>query len=172
MLTIGDVFGIVALLAGLFLTSWAMTVASALLFPGPVERSQAALAGASRKTLGLGLGLTLVPGFVGFVLLASPSPAAKLLGWVVVLALLALASLGLAGTARIVSTRIQELDPSLAPYPAFVRAAGYLIGGAMLPVLGWFAFGPFLLAASVGAGYKGLFRRPPSPEIANAPEPA
>jgi hypothetical protein len=90
----------------------------------------------------------------------------------VLLALLTLASIGLAGASEIAGERIQSRDPDMASYPAFVRGAAYLIGGAMLPILGWFAFGPLLLAAAVGAGSKSVFRGPPAREAAEAAEAA
>ncbi len=154
MVTIGDVLGIVAFFLGLGGTGWAMTVAMGLLFPEQTARASGATKGAFARGL--------VPVFVGFggvVMLSLPLPLFKLVGWVVLLAVLALASLGLAGLSRVVGRRVALLQPEMGEYPAFLRGAGFLVAACLFPVLGWMLFAPVALVVSLGAGWSGVARR-------------
>ena len=154
MVTIGDVMGVVAFLAGVGGTAWAMTVAMGLLFPEGVERASAATRGAFARGL-----VPLALGFIGLILLKA-GPGAKLLGLVLVLAVLALAALGLAGLSRVAGRRIAALSPEMGEYPAFLRGAGFLVAASLFPVLGWFLFAPAAFVVALGAGWTGFARRP------------
>ncbi len=158
-MTIGDVFSVVAGILGTFLTWWAAVVAAGLLFPNPTERARRALE-EPKRTTGFGFVLALTLGLLSVGMSASPLPVIKGLGMILLFWLLALAILGTAGVAALVGRRIQDLDPSLAAYPASVRGAAFVVGGTLLPFLGWFAFAPFLLAASLGAGWKAVVPAP------------
>src|SRR4051794_21563755 len=118
MLTIGDVFGITAGLTGLFLTTWAMTVACNLLFPNQTERAQLSLDRNSKWTLAIGAILTIVLGFFALVFFQAPNPGGKILAWFLLLIILSLGSVGLAGAGRLAARRIQESEGTLASYPA------------------------------------------------------
>ena len=154
-MTQGDVFSVVAAIFGIFLTAWASVVAIALLCPGAVDKARLAVAAPGRAIFH-GLAILLTLGLLGVVLLVNPLPLLKLVGWVVTLALLACASVGLSGISQAAGRRIQDLDPMMPAYPAMVRGAAYVVGATILPVLGWFAFGPLLLLASIGAGWKAV----------------
>lgn len=154
MVTIGDVMGIVAFLTGLGGTAWAMTVTMGLLFPEQSARASASAKGAFKRGL-----LPLVGGVAGVLLLGAPLPLGKLLGWILILGVLALAALGLSGLSRIAARRIAALSPEMAEYPAFLRGAGFLVAASLLPVLGWFLFAPAAFVVALGAGWSGLARR-------------
>jgi len=155
----GDVLAVVATIVGLFLTGWATTVAAGLLFPGAAERGRQAVTDSPKRTVGLGIVLMLTLGLGSLVLLGAPLPLGKLLGWIVLLWLLSIAAVGLAGVARLVAERIQSMDPLMAAYPAYIRAAAFLVGACLLPALGWFVVAPMLLAASLGAGWRAVVAR-------------
>lgn len=154
-MTIGDVFSVVAGILGTFLTLWAAVVAAGLLFPGPAERARVSLA-EPKRAVGRGLLLTLTLGLLSVAMSASPLPLLKGLGLILLFWLLAVGILGTAGVALAVGRRIQDLDPQMAAYPATVRGAAFVVGGTLLPLLGWFAFGPVLFLASLGAGWQAL----------------
>lgn len=153
MVTIGDVLGIVAFLLGVGGTAWAMTVAMGLLFPEQTSNASAATRGAFVRGL-----LPLLAGILG-VLMLGGAPGLKLLGWTVLLAVLALAALGLAGVSRVVGRRILLLAPDMGEYPAFLRGAGFLVAASLFPVLGWFLFAPVAFVIALGAGWSGLRQR-------------
>ncbi|AIE84904.1 hypothetical protein [Fimbriimonas ginsengisoli] len=156
-MTIGDVFSIVAAIFGIFLTSWATVVGVALLTPAAAERARRAIE-EPKRALWRGFSI-LLPGIILSIgLLGSPLPLAKGLGWLVTLAWLALGAIGASGLAQAAGRRIQDLDPTMSAYPAICRGAAYVVGASILPVLGWFGFGPLLFMAAIGAGWKAVVR--------------
>lgn len=146
--------GIVAFLAGVGGTAWAMTVAMGLLFPEHATRASASLGGAFVRGL-----FPLALGFSSLILFNLPIPGAKLLGMALLLAVLALAALGLAGLSRVVGRRIARLSPEMGEYPAFLRGAGFLVAACLFPVLGWFLFAPVAFVVALGAGWAAISRR-------------
>lgn len=152
---IGDVLSVVAGVLGTFLTLWAAVVAAGLLFPCPAERARASLEEPKRAVV-RGLLVVATLGLLSFLMSASPFPLVKGLGLILLFWLLAVSVLGTAGVASAVGRRIQDLDPGMAAYPATVRGAAFVVGGTLLPILGWFAFGPVLFLASLGAGWQAL----------------
>ena len=153
MVTIGDVLGIVAFLVGLGGTGWAMTVAMGLLFPEGAARASAATDGAFVRGLA-----PLAAGVLGLVLLGG-TPVMKALGWILLLLVLSLASLGLAGLSGVVGRRIAAAQPGMGEYAATLRGAGFLVAACLLPVLGWFLFAPVAFVVALGTGVSGLARR-------------
>ena len=154
MVALGDITSIVAFFLGLGGTGWALTVALGLLFPEQTARASGSMKGAFVRGL-----LPLFVGFLGVVMLSLPLPGVKLLGWLVLLSVLALASLGLAGLSRVAGRRLTALQPDMGEYPAFLRGAGFLVGASLFPLLGWFLFAPAAFVVALGAGWSGLARR-------------
>jgi hypothetical protein len=154
-MTIGDVFSVVAAIFGIFLTSWATVVGVALLMPNAAERSRRAL-DEPKKAILRGV-LILVPLLtIGVILLSLPLPLIKMAGWVITLGWMSLAAIGASGLAQAAGRRIQDLDSSIGAYGSLCRGAAYVVGAGILPVLGWFAFGPLLILASIGAGWSAV----------------
>ncbi len=145
--------GVVAFLVGLGGTAWAMTVAIGLLFPEHTARASGATKGAFVR------GLPLLLAGVLAVALLSAGPGMKLMGWTILLAVLALAALGLAGLSRMAGRRVGLLAPEMGEYPAFLRGAGFLVAACLFPVLGWFLFAPAAFVVALGAGLSGVSRR-------------
>jgi len=156
MLMLGDVFAVVALLAGVCLTSWSLTMMVTTLFPVRTGRAQVALADRPWRAFGIGLALLFTLGVFALALLSAPNAGIKLLGWVVALALLATVSIGLGGISSLASERLRALDPVLSAYGAQTRGAGFVIGAAMLPILGWFLVAPMVIIFGLGAGFQAL----------------
>lgn len=167
-MTIGDVFSVVAGVLGSFLTLWAAVVAAGLLFPGPTARARVSL-GDPKRAVGRGLLIVATLGVLSIAMSANPFPLVKGLGLILLFWLLAVSILGTAGVASAVGRRIQDLDPGMAEYPATVRGAAFVVGGTLLPILGWLAFGPVLFLASLGAGWPAVvpsLRRRAASEVA------
>jgi len=152
----GDVLAFVSLLIGTCVTAWALTLAYGLLFPGKCWVAQQEVSANPWKCIGRGVLAVLTVGLIGFVLVAQPSPVGKLLGWVVLVGVFSVASLGMAGAALNAGERLQKLAPETNHYAAFSKGAAILIVGCIFPVVGWLGFAPVLFLASIGAGVKAL----------------
>lgn len=155
MMTIGDVLTVVAFLAGLGVTAWALMVSCGLLFPGRVERARDAARSRPFGNIGIGL-LTLLPGLIGALMLRAPMPGVKLVGWTLILAVLGIGAIGAAGLGHLAGKSLARMSPGIDEYPAFVRGCAFLVTASLMPLLGWFAFGPLALLSGLGAGVRSL----------------
>ena len=72
---------------------------------------------------------------------------------------LSTASVGLAGASRIVAGRMLGMAPEMNQYAAFCRSSAFIIIGCIVPIVGWFAFGPILFFAATGAGVRAVLTR-------------
>lgn len=158
-ITIGDSLSVVATLLGLGVTTWALVMVVSLLFEGKARQAKSVLADSPWKCFAIGLMLILTVGLISVALASAAEPVLKLVGTIGYLWLLAQGALGVAGLAHLVADRISEQDPQATPYRAFLRATGLIVVAGYLPILGWFAFAPLVLAASIGSGVLAVFRR-------------
>jgi hypothetical protein len=165
MVTMGDVLAVAAGLFGICFATWALLLASALLFMRRSELAEEAIRRSPGKTIFKGLLLAGVLGVIGLALLSQPLPVGKLLGWLMILALLATSALGLAGLARIIAARVAQMEPNLSEYACLVRAAMVLVVPGILPFLGWFLIAPLLLFAGAGAGMAAVLARAEKPVV-------
>lgn len=150
MTTIGDVVAVVAILAGLGVTGWAMLVGLAFALPGATARARARIETDAAGTATLGVLWLLVPMF-GLVLLNVPNPLVKLVGTFVAAGSLLVSAIGAAGLASLVGDRISD-SSGLSPYAGIVKGAGFLAAAVQLPIVGWFVALPILLLIGLGAG--------------------
>lgn len=155
-LTFGDVLAFVAGILATGATLWAAILVSTLLFRERAMRAEIALAERPLKTLFLGAGIAGTAGIGGIILLNLPHGLLKLMGWVVLLVLLSLATLGSGGLALRVSDGIRGMDEKLPTWATACRAAALLVAAGMLPVLGWFLLFPAMMLASLGAGWQAV----------------
>lgn len=155
----GDVLAFISLLLGTCVPAWALTITYGLLFPGRSEVAKGIVNAQPWKCVGRGALIVLTLGLLGVALVASPAPVTKLLGWLLLLAILSVAALGLSGVALNASERMRSMAPDMTHYAAFSRGAAFMIAGCILPFVGWFAFGPLLFLAAIGAGSKAAFSR-------------
>jgi hypothetical protein len=165
MVTIGDVFSVVAFLIGLGITAWALMVSCGLLFPNRVERARDAAQSRPWGNIGLGL-LVLLPGLIGVLMLQVPAPIIKLVGWTLILAVLGIGALGSAGLGHLAGRSLSRMAPQMGDYPAFARGCAFLVTASLMPILGWFAFGPLALLSGLGAGARSVFSSERSAVIA------
>lgn len=106
--------------------------------------------------------MALVVGIIVAALLNQPAPPLKLIGWIIYLLILVIASIGFSGLATLVAQRLNQLEPSLTPYGALSRGALFCVLATLVPILGWFVVAPLMGFASVGAGMEAIFARAPA----------
>lgn len=159
MVTIGDSFAVVALLGGICLSAWALIMAVALVFPARAQMGRERLVSKPWASFLIGMLLWATIGFLSVVLLASPLPPAKLLGWMGILSLASIAAVGSAGLASLASERLSAMAPDATPYVSLSKSAATIVIASLVPILGWFLIVPFLVFASTGAGVAALRHR-------------
>ena len=151
MTTIGDVFAVVAVLAGLGITGWATIVGLAFALPGATARARTRIECEPGGTAIVGVLWLLIPIF-GLILSNAPVPLLKLLATIIVAGSLLIAALGAAGLASLVGERISA-DGNLSRYAGIVKGAAFLSAAVQLPIVGWFVALPLLLLIGLGAGF-------------------
>lgn len=165
MTTIGDSFAIVALLALLGLTTWALLLIASLLFG---QRAESAMWEYTHRPLagfGTGILILLTWGSLSIVLLNLPNPILKFLGFLGILLPFLVSVIGSAGLCGLIAQRIRDAEPGLSPYAAMVRSSMLVAVAWFFPVLGWFLIAPVILITSLGIGIKSLR---PSKRLANS----
>jgi hypothetical protein len=165
-MAIGDVLAVVAAGLAIFGSTWALLVASALMFGGRTTAAQRSIELHPWRCFGIGLLLALPFGTLAVALAAQPLPLLKLVGTCLYLTLFALAALGGGGLASAIGRRCSALDPSLSALQALGRGSGVLVGASLFPLLGWFLLGPAIVLVSLGAGVLSLVARSEAPPIA------
>ena len=159
MLTIGDVFSVVAFLFGMAFSAWALLIGSALVFSQKAKISEGLIRHAPGRSFVFGLLLMLIVGIISLGFIAVPLPLAKLVGWSGVLVILSLATIGGGGLVLFVADRLRSLDAKLRPFTALTRASLFIVMAGLVPLLGLFVVFPVVLAIGIGAGVQSLFTR-------------
>jgi hypothetical protein len=121
-----------------------------LLFPTLVSRAQARVEKTPWGTFWLGLVLVVAVTIPIIILFALPFGPAKLMGWVLLAASLALSSIGSAGIAAHLGARLIH-QSTLSALSGFVRGSVILELAAFFPVIGWLFIWPLLLIMAFGA---------------------
>lgn len=158
-MTIGDVLAVVFFVIGLWISSWAVLVGVALLFPARAAASQSLLAKRPWRAIVTGAIVAATAGLVAIFLINQPSGLGKLVGWAGLAVLFGIATLGAAGLSRLLGERLSEQHPSASGWSTLARGAGLLIVSGLVPLLGWFAIVPLSIVASLGAGWLALWKR-------------
>lgn len=143
-----------------------------LLFPATVERARQRLDATPWRCFWFGGILTAAAVIPIVILLLLPFGPAQFVGWVLIVLVLFISSLGSAGIAAKMGERLGQKS-ALSPAGAFVRGAIALELAAFFPVIGWFLVFPLLVVTSLGATGFALLRW--VPKTASAPlttEPA
>jgi hypothetical protein len=159
MVTIGDVFSVIAAILAICGSAWALMLTTALLFRQRTLSSQLSIEGHPWRSFLIGFALLLTVGVVALGMVGNANPGIKLLGTMLTLGLLSVAAIGGGGLAQLIGERLRHLDPSLSPYAAVVRGAGIIVVAGLLPLVGWWVFMPIVLAISLGSGVSSLFAR-------------
>lgn len=159
MVTIGDVFSVVAALVAICASTWALILTMTLLFQRRIHTAQSVIEGRPWRAFLFGLALMLIVGTVGVGMLGNPVPGVKLFGMLITLAILSVAAVGAGGLSQLVGERMQPMDPNMSPYKAVGRGAGFVVVAGLLPFVGWWVFAPIVLIVSLGAGMMALMAR-------------
>ena|SRR5687768_6524240 len=162
MVTIGDVFSVVAAIFAICISAWALLLTMTLLF---TQRSEAACRHIETrpwKAFFVGFAILAFFGTLSLVLMGAANPGVKLSGVLLMLGLLSIASVGAGGLSLLAGRRMQPMDPSLSAYKAVGRGAAIVVIASLLPFVGWWVFTPIVLAVSLGSGIAALLARSPS----------
>ncbi len=131
-----------------------------LLTPAAVERARQRLERGVRANVWRGLWLSAPLGAISAALIALPAGLAQLLGWLIALSVVVISTIGAAGLAALLATRLcARSDRRWSPVTGFLLGAVALEFGAALPVIGWVSILPVTLFASLGAAAGALFDR-------------
>jgi hypothetical protein len=161
MTTLGDVWAITALIVGIATCAWSLLLCLALLFPSRSQIAKDAIEARPWKCGITGFLIAALTTALGIGLLSVPFPLVKLVGWVVVLAIMAVSFTGSAGLVLLAAERLREIDGSMSPYGAFSRGAVFVVLPSILPIFGWFLFAPIIFSIGAGAGLKAMWYRQP-----------
>jgi hypothetical protein len=121
-----------------------------LLFPTVVERARVRVERTPMQSFWMGILIVIVASVPTFILLALPFGPAKFVGWILLAASLALSTVGSAGIAAHLGTRLAR-QSNFSALGGFVRGSVVLELAAFFPVLGWFFIWPLLLIMAFGA---------------------
>jgi hypothetical protein len=164
---IGDVLGTTFIVLAVCVSVWALLVGVALVYNEPAGDARTRLEAGARQALAVGFLMALAGGGLGLLLANLPNGLIKLIGWALLLGLLALAALGGGGMALLVGAKIEARAPRLSSFGALGRGAGLLVAVGLVPLLGWFVITPLSLLTALGAGtlvcharWKAARRRP------------
>ena len=155
MADISAVFGILLFLGIAFpglLTAWY------LLFPATVERARLRLDRTPWQCFFVGGVITAILTIPVVILFALHNGVTQFMGWVIIFAILTIASIGAAGIAAKMGERLAARSGSLSPAGAFVRGAIALELAAAFPILGWFIIIPLAIVTALGATAFALLR--------------
>lgn len=159
MVTMGDVLAVLGLLFGVCISGWAMIVGAGLIFMGRAGYARQKIESHPFRSVFRGLILTIIGGVGGVVMIATPNPLIKLVGWMLVMLLIGFSVIGATGLAFIVGERIKASDPEASEFKAFSRGAAIIVVSCLLPLFGWFVFAPLVMVLGVGAGTGAVLNR-------------
>jgi hypothetical protein len=148
-----DISAIFFLLLILGIAFPAMLTAWWLLFPHLITRAQTRIDKSLASSFWLGLVIVIALTIPIFFLLALPFGPAKLIGWILLGASVALSSIGSAGIAAHLGTRLTQ-QSNISPLSGFVRGAIVLELAVFFPIIGWvFLWIPMLVTAFGATGF-------------------
>lgn len=153
--TIGDVLTVLAVIAGTYVSVWAMIIGCALVFPKKAARAEEHLRTAPWISLILGAALFIIGGFFTILLLNLHNPVLTLLGWLLAVAMIVTMVAGGSGLALVMGARMQQLDRRCSAYRGLARSAGLMVLAVLVPIIGWTIAGVAAFA-SLGAGFQAI----------------
>lgn len=166
MTTIGDVFAIISLIAGIGFTAWALILGFTLMFPSRAAIAQERFERKPITGFGIGIATLLVFGLLAIACLSIQIPLLKLTGTLILATLISVSVMGCGGLVLLLGRRICTLEPDLSLYGSLLRATMILVVAMFFPVVGWFLLGPAILIASLGIGVQTVFTSVKPPVMA------
>ena len=147
-----DILAIFGILLFLGLSYPGLLLTWRLLFPNLVSRAQTRLERSPWKCFWMGTLIALFVLLPAFFLISRPAGVAKLLGWLAAALLMAFSSLGAAGQAARLGSRLAGKSSQEEP------SARFFLGGALalemasaFPLIGWLLVFPLSTLTSLGA---------------------
>ncbi|MBC7808902.1 MAG: hypothetical protein H7145_22440, partial [Akkermansiaceae bacterium] len=131
-MTFGDVLAITLLIVVTIVTLWAGIVAFTVVFSRRAQVAANSLTDAPGRQVGVGAVIAVIAGTLSVVLMGRGGPVAAF-GFAVLAAALAVAVLGSAGLALVVSGRLRELDPRYSALSATTRGAALAVAAGLIP---------------------------------------
>ena len=128
----------------------AMLTAWWLLFPSLITRAQTRVERTLPQTFWLGVVILIGMAIPIVILLALPIGPAKFTGWLLLVASLALSSIGSSGIAAYLGDRLSQYG-NVTTSGGFIRGAVVLELAAFFPVIGWLFLWPLFLIIAFGA---------------------
>jgi hypothetical protein len=150
-MTIGDVLATVAGILAACASLWAALLVTLLIFSARTRTAADHIEKRPWRCAGVGALVLICAGIVTVILVNQPNGLFKLLGWISLALLLALATFGSAGLSRIVAGRISSTDTAVPPFRAAGYGAGLLVATGLFPVLGWLILAASLLTSLCAA---------------------
>jgi tellurite resistance protein TehA-like permease len=133
------------------------------LLPNQALRAKSSLGNNPWGSFGLGLAC-LLPLLVGVLLLGSPLPVLKALGWVLTALQMFVAFVGMSGLVLKVADRHKELSQGgVSEFASVSKSAFLVVLAGQLPMLGWFLFAPVCYILGSGAGLRAVLMTKPQP---------
>lgn len=178
-MSLGDVFAFFGGLLSLGLALPGLLVGWTLVCPAAVERARGRLERTPWRCCGLGLVGLVGAGLPILIALNIKAGPAQFVGWLGLVALLTVASLGAAGLAALMGERLRAAGLAASPAGATLRAAIVLELALVFPIVGWFMLLPLTVICALGAAILALPRLavrpavpPVAPEASHAPRPS
>lgn len=156
-MTIGDVLAVVTLILAICFAAWGCIIAFALLFPKRSNAARKEWTEHPYRSLICGVLVTGVLLTIAIAMIASPPPLAKVFGMVMLVYILAQATIGVSGMAEEIGARIASNNSEMSRYASIAASAKLIVFGMLIPFLGTFLIAPLLLAGGFWTGQFGKF---------------
>ncbi len=167
-----DIYAIFGTLLAVGISFPGMLTAWKLIFPEKVELARLRLQSTPWRTLCIGAAVMTISAFPTSILLALPFSLSKLLGVLLILIILGVASLGAAGLAAGMARRWRSTDHQAEQASHdFVKAAVALELAAAFPLIGWFLVIPLTIITALGAASYALLGWGPKTQPETAEDP-
>lgn len=150
MLVLGDVFAVVAVLVGVFLTTTLtlLTIGVGLREATEEVADRVGTKAGPRMIQGIFIGLPAL--LVSIMMASSPIGLVKVIGVVALFAWVMLALIGVAGIARFMARKLAADRQETARFSDFAATTAMLTGAFLFPFVGWWILAPFCAVFGFG----------------------
>jgi len=131
-----------------------------LLFPEKVEMARIQVSEKPKKSFSLGILTGVLAAIPAAILFALPSQFTQVLGWIWLVLVLGIASIGAAGIAAEIGLRMNwKNDGGFQSLGAFIRGAAILELASVFPIIGWLLIIPIGTLLSLGGAVSAIFKK-------------
>ena len=146
-----DVYTVFFIMIGILLSVPAILIAFNLLMPNVTERVHLRLDKTPGKCFALGLPITIFFGVFAFGNFESSIGLLQTLAFITLFLLMAVGTIGGAGMARLLGTRIMPQSKPNSHMAFLLRGAVIYEFACLVPIVGWFVFAPIIGITAIGA---------------------